>query len=65
MTKIIDFKKKKIINRQKIQRPLPRKKMVEVTVYDCPECGTELQKPKDPDLRVSVMFECPNCGYGF
>lgn len=64
MPKILDFKRKNI-NKQKIRRPLPRKKLVEVTVYDCPECGTELQKPKDPDLRICVMFECPNCGYGF
>jgi DNA-directed RNA polymerase subunit RPC12/RpoP len=30
--------------------------MVEVTVYDCPECGTELEKPKDPDVRATMAF---------
>ena len=64
MSKILDFKRKRV-DIQKIRRPIPRKKMVEATVYDCPECGTELQKPKDPDIRVTLFFECPNCGYCF
>ncbi len=49
------------------KKPRPRKKKVttEITVYDCPECGAELEKPTDPDIRVTMTFQCPNCGYYF
>lgn len=66
MTKILRFKKRlSPVKRQLMKKPIPRKKMVEMTVYDCPECGTELEDPRDPDVRATLSFECPNCGYCF
>jgi DNA-directed RNA polymerase subunit RPC12/RpoP len=68
MDKLIKFPAKHlraVKNRGERKRPRPRKKMVEVTVYDCPECGTELEKPKDPDVRATMAFYCPNCHYCF
>jgi len=70
MAKIIKLppKKLKLVDKpakKETKRPRPRKKMVEITVYDCPECGTELEKPKDPDIRIIAAFYCPNCGYCF
>jgi hypothetical protein len=72
MVKVIKFPRNqsgakitKLPTRKETKKPIPRKKMVETTVYDCPECGTELEKPKDPDVRVIATFYCPNCHYCF
>lgn len=43
--------------------PVPRKKMVEVTVYDCPRCGNEMTKPTDPDHSATIALFCPHCKF--
>jgi predicted RNA-binding Zn-ribbon protein involved in translation (DUF1610 family) len=68
MADLIKFPQKRlkaVPPKEERKKPKPRKKMVEVTVYDCPLCGTELTKPTDPDVRVIMSFQCPNCGYCF
>ena len=46
-----------------MQEPNERKETIEITIFVCPKCDTDLVKETNLDAMTLYSYKCNVCGY--